>query len=161
MRTSSAGWIFDDIETVRKMAALQAEVSHNHPAGIMGAEAVASAIFLARKGSSKDEIREYITREFDYDLERTVDRIRPGYSFDVSCQGSVPEAIISFLDGKDFEDTVRNAVSLGGDADTLAAMAGSIAEAFFGVPEELKSKCETFLPEIMLTTLHTFSKRWQ
>lgn len=161
MRTSSAGWMFDDITTVRQMAAIQSEVSHNHPAGIIGAEAVASAIFLARTGSSKDEIREYITKEFGYDLDRTVDRIRPGYNFDVSCQGSVPEAIISFLDGEDFEDTVRNAISLGGDADTLGAMAGSIAEAYFGVPEELKAKCETYLPEIMLQTLHTFSERWQ
>lgn len=161
MRTSSAAWIFDDIETARKMAAIQSEVSHNHPAGIIGAEAITSAIFLARKGSSKEEIREYITKEFGYDLDRTVDGIRPGYNFDVSCQGSVPEAIISFLDGEDFEDTIRNAVSLGGDADTLGAMAGSIAEAYFGVPEELKAKCEEYLPEIMLTTLHAFSARWQ
>ena len=161
MRTSSAGWIFSDIETVRKMAAIQAEVSHNHPAGIIGAEAVASAVFLARTGSSKEEIRDYITKEFGYDLDRTVDSIRPGYRFDVSCQGSVPEAIISFLDGADFEDTVRNAVSLGGDSDTLGAIAGSVAEAYFGVPDELKAKCEQYLPEIMLGTLHTFSRRWQ
>ena len=161
MRTSSAAWIFDDIETVRQMAAIQSEVSHNHPAGIIGAEAIASAVFLARTGSSKDEIREYISKEFRYDLNRSVDQIRPGYNFDISCQGSVPEAIISFLDGEDFEDTVRNAISLGGDADTLGAMAGSIAEAYFGVPDELKAKCEQFLPKIMLGTLHTFSKRWQ
>lgn len=161
MRTSSAAWIFDDINTARKMAAVQSEVSHNHPAGIIGAEAITSAIFLARTGSTKEEIRDYITKEFGYDLARTVDGIRPGYNFDISCQGSVPEAIISFLDSEDFIDTVRNAVSLGGDSDTLGAMAGSIAEAYFGVPEELKAKCETYLPKMMLDTLHTFRKRWQ
>ena len=161
MRTSSAAWIFNDIETVRRMAKIQSEVSHNHPAGIIGAEAIASAVFLARTGSSKEEIRDYITKEFGYDLNRTVEQIRPGYIFDVSCQGSVPEAIISFLDGKDFEDTVRNAISLGGDSDTQGAMAGAIAEAYYGVPEDLKAKCEEFLPDHMLEILHTFSKRWQ
>ena len=158
MRTSSAGWMFDDIQTTRKMAELQAAVTHNHPEGIKGAEAVSSAIFMARKGCSKDEIRDYISSEFGYDLNRTCDEIRPDYEFDVSCQGSVPEAIIAFLESTDFEDAIRNAVSLGGDSDTIGAMAGSIAEAFYGVPENLRAECENRLPEMMRSTLIEFRK---
>lgn len=161
MRTSSAAWIFSDIETVRKMAALQAAVTHNHPEGIKGAEALSSAIYLARTGGSKDEIRQYVTEEFGYDLSRTCDEIRPTYEFDVSCQGSVPEAIIAFLEGEGFEDVVRTAVSLGGDSDTIGAMAGSIAEAFYGVPDELKQKCEEFLPEDLRTVLIKFAEKYQ
>lgn len=161
MRTSSAAWIFNDIDTVRRMAALQAAVTHNHPEGMKGAEAVSSAIFLARTGSSKDVIKEYVTKEFGYDLNRTCDEIRPGYEFDVSCQGSVPEAIIAFLDGEDFEDVVRTAVSLGGDSDTIAAMAGSIAEAYYGVPEELKAKCKDFLTKTLFDILERFTEAYQ
>ena len=160
MRVSSVGWMFEDIETTRKMAALQSAVSHNHPEGIKGAEAVASAIFLARSGKSKEEIREYITTEFGYDLNRTIDEIRPEYKFDVSCQGSVPEAITAFLDSTNFEDAIRNAVSLGGDGDTQGAMAGSIAEAYYGVPEELKRKAENHLTPMMRESLTTFSEKW-
>ncbi len=141
MRVSAAGWIANDLETTRKIARWTAEVTHNHPEGIKGAEAIASAIFLARSFKTKDEIKDYIIREFGYDLSRTCDKIRPHYKFDVSCQGSVPEAIIAFLEGTDFEDVIRNAVSLGGDSDTIAAMAGSIAEAFYGVPDELADEC--------------------
>lgn len=145
MRVSSAAWFFDDIDMVRKMAELQAAVTHNHPDGIRGAEAIASAIFIARKGGSKEEIRDYVEKEFGYDLSRTCDEIRPTYTFDVSCNGSVPEAIIAFLEGEDFEDVIRTAISLGGDSDTIGAMAGSIAEAFYGVPDELKLKCKLVL----------------
>lgn len=159
MRVSPAGWLYDDIETTRKMAAWTAEVTHNHPQGIIGAEAVASAIFLARHGSTKDEIKEYITSEFGYDLSKTCDEIRPGYYFDVSCQGSVPQAITAFLDGKNFEDVVRTAISLGGDSDTIGAMAGSIAEAFYGVPDELKRECESRLPEDLLEVLKKFTEK--
>ena len=160
MRTSSVGWMFDDIETTRKMAAVQAAVTHNHPEGIKGAEAVSSAIFMARTGRSKDEIREYITKEFGYDLSRTCDEIRPDYKFDVSCQGSVPEAIIAFLESESFEDAIRNAISLGGDSDTIGAMTGSIAEAFYGVPDKLKLECEKRLPQIMSNILAEFSSRY-
>ena len=156
MRVSSAGWLYDDMDTTRRIARWTAEVTHNHPEGVKGAESVASAIFMARNNSSKDEIRSYITKEFGYDLNRTADDIRPTYSFDVSCQGSVPEAIISFLDGESFEDVIRTAVSLGGDTDTIGAIAGSIAEAFYGVSDELKSGCEKRLPDDLADILLMF-----
>ncbi len=136
MRVAAAGWLHDDIDTTRHIAALTAEVTHNHPEGIKGAEATASAIFLARNGSSKDEIREYIIKEFGYDLSRTCEEIRPAYRHVESCQETVPEAITAFLEGNDFEDVIRTAVSLGGDCDTLTCIAGGIAEAFYGVPDE-------------------------
>ena len=156
MRVSSAGWLYDDLDTTRRIARWTAEVTHNHPEGVKGAESVASAIFMARNNSSKDEIRSYITKEFGYDLNRTADDIRPTYCFDVSCQGSVPEAIISFLDGESFEDVIRTAVSLGGDTDTIGAIAGSIAEAFYGVSDELKSECEKRLPDDLADILLMF-----
>lgn len=161
MRTSSVAWIFDDLEMVRKMAKLQAAVTHNHPEGIKGAEAISSAIYLARTGGSKEEIKAYIEKEFGYDLSRTCDEIRPTYKFDVSCQGSVPEAIIAFLEGENFEDVVRTAISLGGDSDTIGAMAGSIAEAFYGVPDELKKKCQEILPKDLRETLKMFAGDYQ
>lgn len=137
MRVSSAGWLYDDIDTTRKIAAITADVTHNHPEGIKGAEATASAIFLARNGRSKDEIKAYIIREFGYDLSRTCDEIRPTYYHVESCQETVPEAITAFLEGNDFEDVIRTAVSLGGDCDTLTCIAGGIAEAFYGVSDEI------------------------
>ena len=137
MRVSSAGWLYDDIAMTRKIAAITADVTHNHPEGIKGAEATASAIFLARNGSSKDEIKEYIIREFGYDLSRTCDEIRPTYHHVESCQETVPEAITAFLEGNDFEDVIRTAVSLGGDCDTLTCIAGGIAEAFYGIPDKI------------------------
>ena len=140
MRVAAAGWLYDDIDTTRHIAALTAEVTHNHPEGIKGAEATASAIFLARNGSSKEEIREFITKEFNYNLSRTCDEIRPAYHHVESCQETVPEAITAFLEGNDFEDVIRTAVSLGGDCDTLTCIAGGIAEAFYGVPEEISAE---------------------
>ncbi|MCR5134791.1 MAG: ADP-ribosylglycohydrolase family protein [Clostridiales bacterium] len=139
MRVSPAGWLFDDMFTTRRIARLTAAVTHDHQEGIKGAEAVAAAIFLAREEADKQTfdkqvIKTYIEKEFGYDLGRTLDEIRPDYAFDVSCQGSVPEAVIAFLESEDYESAVRNAVSLGGDADTQGAIAGSIAEAFYGVP---------------------------
>ena len=149
MRVSSAAWLFNDLETVRRMARLSAAVTHNHPEGIKGAESVASAIFLARTGSSKEEIKKYIENEFGYDLTRTCDEIRPNYRHVDSCQKSVPEAITAFLEGNDFEDVIRTAVSLGGDSDTIAAIAGSMAEGFYGVPSELKKECmERLTPDL-------------
>ena len=149
MRVSSVGWLFDTLRQTRHIARLTAEVTHNHPEGIKGAEATASAIFLARNWYTKDEIKEYIISEFHYDLSRTCDQIRPTYHHDASCQHTVPEAITAFLEGTDFEDVIRTAVSLGGDCNTLTCIAGSIAEAFYGVPEDLKTECEKRLPKDM------------
>lgn len=120
-------------------------ITHNHPEGIKGAQATAAAIFLARNGSSKDDIRRYITETFGYNLTRTCDQIRPDYTFDVTCQRSVPEAIICFLESTDFESAVRLAVSLGGDSDTQACIAGGIAEGFYGVPLWIEEKAMTYL----------------
>ena len=158
MRVSSAGWLFDDLETVRHMARLSAEVTHNHPKGIKGAEATASAIFLARTGSTKAEIKAYIEANFHYDLSRTCDEIRPTYRHVESCQETVPEAITAFLEGNSFEDVIRTAVSLGGDCDTLTCIAGSIAEGYYGVPEELKQQCRAKLPEDLLEVLRRFDE---
>lgn len=156
MRVSSVAWLYDDLDTVRRMARLSAEVTHNHPEGIKGAEATASAIFLARTGSTKAEIKAYIEQEFHYDLSRTCDQIRPSYYHVESCQETVPEAITAFLDGESFEDLIRTAVSLGGDCDTLTAIAGSIAEGFNGVPDELKRECRNRLDEHLREVLDRF-----
>lgn len=156
MRVSAAGWLYTTLSETRRNACMTAEVTHNHPEGIKGAEATASAIYLARTRNSKDEIKDYILREFGYDLSRTCDEIRPTYHHVESCQQTVPEAITAFLEGMGFEDVIRTAVSLGGDCDTLTCIAGSIAEAFYGVPEELKQVCRERLPEDMLDVLDRF-----
>ena len=156
MRVSAVGWYFHDIDTVRRMAKLSAEVSHNHPEGIKGAESVASAIFLARTGHTKEEIKEYIINEFNYDLSRTCDEIRPNYYHVESCQETVPEAITAFLEGENFEDVIRTAVSLGGDCDTLTAIAGSIAEAFYGISDRMLKECFKRLPEDILNFMRHF-----
>lgn len=156
MRVSAAGWLFDTLEETREKARLTAEVTHDHPEGIKGAEATSGAIFLARTGRSKEEIRDYIVQEFGYDLSRTCDQIRPSYYHNESCQKTVPEAITAFLEGTDFEDVIRTAVSLGGDCDTLTCIAGSIAEAFYGVPAILKAECRRRLPEDMAYVLGRF-----
>lgn len=141
MRVSPVAYVGQDLETVLQLAADSAAVTHNHPEGIKGAQAIAAAIFLARTGQSKADIKAYIETTFNYDLGRRLDDIRPGYKFDVSCQGSVPEAIIAFLESVDFEDAIRNAISIGGDSDTIACMTGGIAEAFYGgVPEAIATK---------------------
>ena len=149
MRVSSVGWLFPDMETTRTVARLTAEVTHNHPEGIKGAESTAAVIFLARSGASKTEIKDYIIKEFGYDLSRSCDEIRPNYRHVESCQGTVPEAITAFLEGESFEDVIRTAVSLGGDCDTLTCIAGGIAEAFYGVPDDLKAECLSRLPDSM------------
>ena len=158
MRVSSVAWLFDNIEDVRNAARLSALVTHNHIEGIKGAEATASAIFLARTGHSKAEIKEYIEREFAYKLNRTCDEIRPNYRHTETCMETVPEAITAFLEGESFEDVIRTAVSLGGDCDTLTAIAGSIAEGFYGVPDELKEECRKRLPEPLLAVLNEFER---
>ena len=158
MRVSSAGWLYDDLDTTRKVAAWTAEVTHNHPEGIKGAEATAGAIFMARNHASKEEIRDYIVSEFGYDLSRTCDEIRPGYHHVESCQETVPEAITAFLEGNDFEDVIRTAVSLGGDCDTLTCIAGSIAEAFYGVPVGMMAECQSRMTEDMKQVMDRFDK---
>lgn len=157
MRVAAAGWLYETIEETRLMARLTAEVTHNHPEGIKGAEATASAIFLARNGSSKDEIREYITAEFGYDLSRTCDEIRPFYRHNETCQKTVPKAITAFLEGDSFEDVIRTAVSLGGDCDTLTCIAGGIAEAFYGIPISLEIECISRLPDDMNKVIERFN----
>lgn len=157
MRTAAVGWWFDSLEETRRMAALAAGVTHDHPEGIKGAESTAAAIFLARTGHGKAEIKEYVEREFGYDLSRTLDEIRPAYRFNESCQETVPQAIIAFLESTDFEDAIRNAISLGGDSDTLAAITGSIVEAAYGVPQELKDKAWKYLDEPLRSVL----RRWE
>ena len=159
MRVSPIGFAFDDLKGVLMEAKKSAEVSHNHPEGIKGAQAIAAAIYLARTGSSKKEIRDFITNEFNYNLNRTVEEIRPGYKFDISCQGSVPEAIICFLDSNDFENCIRLSISIGGDSDTIACMAGGIAQAFYkSFSPEVVATAKEMLPGEMLCILNEFKQ---
>ncbi len=159
MRVSSTAWLYNDINSVRHAARLSALVTHNHPEGIKGAEAAASAILWARTGKSKTDIKDYIQNEFGYKLNRTCDEIRPDYYHVETCMETVPEAITAFLEGESFEDVIRTAVSLGGDCDTLTAIAGSIAEGFYGIPDELKEECYKRLPEPLLKVLKEFRER--
>ena len=142
--------------TTRNMARLTSAVTHNHPEGIKGAEATAAAIFLARNGASKQEIREYIEKEFSYNLNYTCDEIRPTYYFNETCMDTVPQAIVAFLDGESFEDVIRTGVSIGGDTDTLCAIAGSIAEAYYGIPEDIGETSKSFLTEDLLKVVEKF-----
>ncbi len=161
MRVSPVGWAFDSEAEVLEHAKLSAEVSHNHPEGIKGAQAVALTIFMGRKGATKDELRERISKDFGYDLRRVLDEIRPTYTFDETCQRTVPEAIISFLESNGFEDAIRNAISLGGDADTLAAITGSIAEAYYGeIPGNLLAASFEFLDVEMIEVIEKFLKKF-
>lgn len=138
MRVSPAGWAFDTLEETEAMAAASAAVTHNHPEGVKGAQAVAGSIFLARTGASKEDIRQYVMDRYGYDLNRSLAEIKPCHTFNETCQGSVPEAIQAFLESGSYEEAVRKAVWLAGDADTQAAIAGSIAEAMYGVPEPIR-----------------------
>ncbi len=141
MRVSAVGWFFDTLEETERVAKISAEITHNHPEGIKGAQATAAAIFLARTGKTKEEICAYIEQRFGYDLHKTWAYWHPIYGWEDSCQGTVPQAMICFLDSSDFEDAIRKAVSLGGDSDTLACITGGIAEAFYGsVPEKMASR---------------------
>lgn len=158
MRVSAVGWLYDSLVRTREVAKATAEVTHNHPEGIKGAEATASAIFLARTGKSKDEIRDYIRKEFGYPLTATLDEIRPSYHHVESCQETVPEAIEAFLEGNDFEDVIRNAVSLSGDCDTLTCIAGSIAEAMYGVPEDIETEVLSRISDEMLEVYMKFER---
>ena len=146
MRVSPTAWAVDTLESVEKLAKWSAEVTHNHPEGIKGAQSVATAIFLARTGTSKNAIRQYISEKY-YNIDFKLDDIRNKYVFDMTCQGSVPQAIECFLEANDYEDAIRNAISLGGDADTQAAIAGAIAEAFFGIPKQIMEKGIEYLDD--------------
>ena len=157
MRVSPCGFAARSLEEAMDLAACSAAVTHDHPEGIRGAQAVAACIYLARTGRSKADIRAHVERHF-YPLRESLEELRPGYSFQIGCRESVPQAIECFLEAADVEDAIRNAVSLGGDSDTQACIAGGIAEAFFGVPEALRRRAETYLPEEFLTTLADFSR---
>ena len=156
MRVSPVAWYFDTLEDVERFAAASARPSHNHPEGIKGAQATAAAIFLSRTGKSKADIKSYISIRYGYDLNRTLDEIRPDYEFDATCQGSVPESIIAFLEGNSFEDVIRRAVSIGGDSDTIAAIAGSIAQGMYGIPDEIEKEIMPLLDDYLRDEL----KRW-
>ncbi|MDP7354107.1 MAG: ADP-ribosylglycohydrolase family protein [Desulfobacterales bacterium] len=162
MRVSPVGFAFSSEDKVLRHATLTAEISHNHPEGIKGAQATALAVFLARTGTGKEQIRSRIAEEFGYDMNRTVDDIRPTYFFDVSCQGTVPEAIIAFLDSDSYEDAVRNAISLGGDSDTLACITGGIAEAFYGdIPKDLQEKVQDCLTPDLWQVTEAFCQKYR
>jgi len=161
MRVSPVGWAFESVDDVLREAARTAEVTHNHPEGIKGAQATALAVHLARKGQGKEAIRQEIAGRFGYDLARTVEGIRPGYGFDVSCQGTVPEALVAFFDSTSYEDAVRNAISLGGDSDTLACIAGGVAEAFYGpLPADILARVRACLTPDLWEVTERFCRRY-
>ena len=145
MRVSPVGLYAKTLDEALALSALTASVSHNHAEGVKGAQAVAACVFLCKEGKSKEEIKEYVEKTFGYDLHRTIAEIRPKYNFDVSCQGSVPEAIIAFLEGNDFEEVIRLAISLGGDSDTIGCMAGAIAACMYPIPDKIADKCDSIL----------------
>ena len=148
MRCSANGWMFDTLEETERVAGLSAAITHNHPEGIKGAQSTSAAIFMARNGKSKEEIRDYISEKYGYNLNRTCDEIRLVYDWDSSCQGTVPEAMVAFFDSTDFESAIRLAVSLGGDSDTLACITGGIAEAFYkDIPDDIALKIWGLIPE--------------
>ena len=159
MRVSPCAWAASSMEEALKMSDVVTEVTHNHPEGMKGARAVTAAIFMARQGASILEIRDHIHETY-YPLDFTLEQIRPTYSFDVSCQGSVPQAIEAFLESTSFEDTIRNAISIGGDSDTIAAIAGSIAEAYYGIPSDLRKHALTFLDKTQLDILNAFEAKY-
>lgn len=159
MRVSPCAWVAKSLDEALILATKSAEVTHNHPEGIKGAQAVAAAIWMARNGSTKEEIKAYIESTFEYNLSRTIKEIKEsGYDFDSTCQGSVPESIIAFLEGNDYEEVIRLAIYLGGDADTQAAIAGSIAEAFYDMPVRFIGDVEKRLDKYLLSVLNKFNE---
>lgn len=160
MRVSPVGFAFNTLEEVLEEARKSAVPSHNRPEGIKGAQCVASAIFLARTGSSKEDIKKYVRETFGYNLDRTLDDIRPHYRFDATCPGSVPEAITAFLESNDYEDAVRKAISLGGDSDTIACIAGGIAEAFYGIPDHIRTRTLEELDDALTNVMDLFTRRF-
>ncbi len=160
MRVSPVGFAFDSLDEVMVQAKRTAEVTHDHAEGIRGAQATAVAIFLARTGNDKAAIRQHIEELFGYDLSISLDAIRPTYKFDVSCLGSVPQSLVAFLEATDYEDTIRNAISLGGDADTMACIAGGIAEAYWGVPTDIQHRAVSYLDESLLDIVQQFNQQF-
>lgn len=161
MRVSSIGFAYNDEETILKEAKKSAEITHNHEEGIKGAQAIAMCVFMGKNGCSKSEIKEYVEENFSYNLNRTIEEIRPNYKFDVSCQGSVPEAIIAFLESENFEDAIRTAISIGGDSDTIASMTGAISEAFYkSIPQEMIVKANDYLPEELKMIIDEFTAKY-
>lgn len=159
MRVAPCAYAATSIEEVKRLSQIVTEVTHNHPEGIKGAEAVAIAIYLARTGSRKEEIREVILRDY-YKIDFTIDSIRDSYFFDVSCQGSVPQALQAFFESTDFEDAIRNAISIGGDSDTIAAITGGVAEAYYGVPAELRTKVLGYLDAKQMDIFTRFEEKF-
>jgi len=160
MRVGPVGWAFQTKEETLAKAKESAKCTHNHPEGIKGAQATALCIFMARNGFSKEDIRKEIEQRFHYDLNFTCDQIRPTYSWGGTCQDSVPQAIVAFLDGTDFEDCIRNAISIGGDSDTIGCITGSIAEAFYGIPQEIRDKTLSYLPDTFKTFIAAFENKF-
>ena len=159
MRVSPCGYL-ETAERVGEAARLSAECTHNHPEGIKGAVSVAEVIFRLRHGASKDEIRAYVTEQFGYNLSQTVDSIRRTNRFDETCQVTVPQSFVCFLESTGFEDAIRNAISIGGDSDTIGAITGSLAEAFYGVPESLRKVAITYLPGEFVSVLDAFNLKF-
>lgn len=160
MRVGPVGWAFDTIEEILAKAKESAECTHNHPEGIKGAQATALAIMMARHGCDKNEIRSEIEKRFEYDLQFTCEQIRPTYTWGGTCQDSVPQAIVAFLDGEDYEDSIRNAISIGGDSDTIGCITGSIAEAYFGVPADLRNSAMNYLQEEFQSIISEFENKF-
>jgi len=156
MRVSPVGLYAKTLDEALALAALTASVSHNHPEGVKGAQAIATSVFLCKEGKSKQEIKEYVEKTFDYNLNRRIEDIRPTYDFDVSCQGSVPEAIIAFIEGNSFEEVIRLAISLGGDSDTIGAMAGAIAACRYSIPDNIAERCYRLLTEDLRIIMDQF-----
>ncbi len=160
MRVSAVGWFFDTLEETERVAKISAEITHNHPEGIKGAQATDAAIWMARNGKTKAEIKEYISSKYGYNLNRTWEYLNQNYCWDSSCQGTVPEAVVAFLESSDFEDAIRKAVSMGGDSDTLACITGGIAEAYYKeIPEYMITETEKHFPEKFNDILSEMRKR--
>lgn len=166
MRVSPVGWAFNSESEILEYARYSAVCTHDHPEGIKGAQAIAMGVYMARTGAPKDEIRQYMERQFGYDLSFTLDGIRPTYGWHsefgngVLCQASVPQAIVAFLEGEDFEDCIRGAISIGGDSDTIGCMTGAIAGAFYGIPEDIIRKAEQFIPQDMRSVMDQFIHKY-
>lgn len=158
MRVSPVGWYARTLEEAENLAKATAEITHNHPEGIKGAVVTAGAIFLARTGATKEEIKNYVTQH--YEINFTLDEIRSDYDYDITCQGTVPQAMQAFLESENFEDAIRNAISIGGDSDTLAAITGSVAEAFYGINEEMKETALSYLDDELLDIIERFEKMY-
>lgn len=160
MRVSCCGFVANSIDEVKELSRKVTEISHNHPEGIKGAEATAVSIYLARTGKTKEEIKQYICDNY-YNIDFTLDEIRREYRFNETCQGSVPQALESFFESTSYEDTIKNAISLGGDSDTIGAIAGGIAEAYYGIPRELRDKALTYLDDDLKNIVFEFEKKYE